>query len=127
MSLLDIVRGAVKIANNITRPLQAEVTIEHQLSTSGYGGVKYMKPAKLPALVDWKRAQVRTANGELTMSRAVITFTDVEKLAAATNGEGVGDFDRIILPDGTTGPILDLSGFIDAGTRKPFMTEVMLG
>ena len=38
-----------------------------------------------------------------------------------------GMVDKIVLPDGTTGPILDMSGFIDAGTGHPIATEVFLG
>jgi len=52
---------------------------------------------------------------------------DIAALVAATNGAGIDDHDVIVLPDGTTGPILDMSGFIDAGTGHPIATEVFLG
>lgn len=35
--------------------------------------------------------------------------------------------DIITLPDGTTGPIIEVKGFIDAGTDKPMFSEVWIG
>jgi hypothetical protein len=128
VSLLTALRAGVKTADKVTKPLQSkDVILEHYLGADGFGTKNYMMPVPIKALVDWRSSQVRTRDGLLTSSRSVVTFLDVKKLALATNGEGVGDFDRITLPDGTTGPILDLSGFIDAGTKQPFATEVMLG
>jgi len=79
------------------------------------------------AIVDWKQKHLRTQGGELTVSRASVLFLDVNELKAATNNEGIDDNDIITLPDGTTGPIIDMAGFIDAGTGRPFATEVFLG
>jgi hypothetical protein len=79
------------------------------------------------AIVDWKQKQLRLATGQLSVSRASVAFLDIAALVAATGGEGVDDNDLIVLPDGTTGPIIDMSGFIDAGTGHPVMTEVWLG
>jgi RNase P/RNase MRP subunit POP5 len=81
----------------------------------------------LQAIVDWKQRQLRTQEGILSVSRASVAFLNVQALSTATNGEGVNDEDIIVLPDGTTGPILDMGGFIDAGTGHPVATEVYLG
>jgi hypothetical protein len=36
--------------------------------------------------------------------------------------------DRITLPDGRTGPIVEITGgMLNAGTGRPFMTQVTLG
>lgn len=128
MSLLDVLRSGVKIADSVTKPLQSTVTLEHYISASdGYGPISYTSAAQLPAIVDWKQQQVRTSAGVMALSRAVVTFLDVAALAAATNGEGINDQDLITLPDGSSGPILNMSGFIDAGTKKPVAMEVFLG
>ena len=132
MSLLDVVSSGVKIADTVTKPLQATVQFRHYVSSDGEGTRTYVPPVGQPALelvaiVDWKQKHLRTATGELSVSRASIMFLDVAALAAATNNEGVDDNDIIILPDGTTGPILDMSGFIDAITGQPVATEVWLG
>lgn len=126
-NLLDILRTAVKVADSVTKPVQATVTFKKAVADSSYEGFSYPNSVELRAIVDWRQKQVRTLAGVLSVSRASVTFLDVAALAAATNGEGIDDRDVIILPDGTTGPILDMAGFIDAGTKQPLATEVFLG
>lgn len=128
MSLLDVLRAGVKIADGVTKPLQADVTYEQAtVDSTGYGGLVYGSAVKLRAIVDFARKQVRTPSGELTVTRATIDLLDVEAVYTATGGLGIGNNDRFTLPDGDTGPILDISGFIDAGTGQPVATTVMIG
>jgi hypothetical protein len=126
MQLKKIIRNAVALANDLTMDLQTEndgksgiVTRIPFLSVDGSGNKTYGPPQKLPAIVDWKQRQLRTTTGELSVSRASVMFLDPKVV--------VDDDDIIILPDGTTGPILDESGFIDGGTSNPFFTEIWLG
>lgn len=136
MSLLDVLRTGVKIADGVTKPLQATVQYWRYISQDSYGTSTYSPPfnaesptngLRLKAIVDWKQKQVRTMEGILTVSRASVTFLDILAVVVATSGEGISDLDLIVLPDGTTGPILDMAGFIDAGTGHPIATEVFLG
>lgn len=132
MSLLDAVRAGVKVADQVTKPLQATVGFRHYVSSNWQGEKIYVPPVSQPpremkAIVDWKQRQLRTTGGILSVSRSAVMFLDVNEVSAATGGEGIGDEDVIILPDGTTGPILDMSGFIDAGTDQPIATEVFIG
>ncbi len=124
-AILNALRTGVKVANR-TVP-QPMVTFKRAIADSSYGGWSYPTSVELPAVVDWKQKQVRTLEGVLSVSRASVLFLDVAKVAAATAGQGISDHDIIILPDGTTGPILDMAGFIDAGTEQPIATEVYLG
>lgn len=127
MSLLDIVRSAVKIADEVTKPLQAIVSYERFLGSDGYGAPIYDAPVELPAIVDYKSTQVRTKEGILTVSRASITLLDIAAVIGATGGAGIDNNDRFTLPDGDTGPLLDIRGFVDAGTGNPVATEVIIG
>ena len=128
MSLLDVLRSGVKIIDNVTKPLQAEVLYSRYVSSDAYGKVTYSPlNKKMKAIVDLRQTQVRTTSGVLSMCRATVMFVDVDAVVSATAGEGVSDRDRIILPDGKTGPILNFAGFVDAGTTKPIATEVFLG
>ena len=129
MSLLDVLRTGVKIADDVTKPLQATVSFQRYTGSDGYGTPTYAAAVDLKAIVDWKQKQVRTPSGVLSVSRASVMFLDIVALMSATNGEGVNDSDRIVLPSGDTGPILDMSGFIDAdsATGTPVATEVWLG
>jgi hypothetical protein len=132
MSLLDVLQGAVAIADNVTKDLQPIVDY-HRFVSADYRGESVYDPplgglgVGLHAIVDWKQKQVRTPTGELTVTRASITLLNIDEVVAATGGDGIGDQDVFILPDGTTGPILDMGGFIDASTGHPIATEVFLG
>lgn len=127
MSLLDVLRSGVKIADNVTKPLQPRVSYRRYLSEDGYGTKQYGPVVFLNAIVDWKQKQVRTKEGTLSVTRASVLFLNIKDVVDATSGQGIGEDDEIVLPDGTTGPILDMSGFIDAGTGHPLATEVFLG
>jgi len=127
MSLLDVLRSGVAIANNVTKDIQAMVTLRHTTSSDSSGDITWGDPVSLRAIVDWKQKHLRSMSGELTVSRASVLFLDIDELNAATGGEGLDDNDIITLPDGTTGPIIDMAGFIDAITGHPIATEVFLG
>lgn len=127
MSLLNVVRSAVAVADKVTRPLQALVTYERKTGEDDYGKDTYAAAVQLHAIVDYKSRQVRTLQGELTVTRAVITLLNIAEVTAATGGNGITNYDKFTLPDGDTGPILDLAGFVDAGTGNPIATEVLLG
>lgn len=127
MSLLDVLRSGVKIADSTTKALQAEVTFEHITGHDPYGEPIFGPPQKILALCDWRQKEVSTLGGQLTVSRIIVTFLNVDDVSRVTNGEGIDNGDRITLPAGETGPILDMSGFIDAGTGQPLATEVYLG
>jgi hypothetical protein len=127
MSLLDVLRKGVKIIDKITQPLQCLVTLERYIADDDGYGPGFLPPVQLHAIVDWRQKQVRTMSGVLSVSRALIMFVDIDELNAATAGQGINDSDIITLPDGTTGPILDMAGFIDAGTGQPLATEVFIG
>ena len=127
MSLLDIVRSAVKIADDVTKPIQATVAYERWTGADAYGDPVYALPVSLWAVVDYKSTQVRTPEGILTVSRATIMLLDVTAVVAATGGAGIDNNDKFTLPDGDTGPILDIRGFVDAGTTHPVATEVVIG
>lgn len=127
MSLLDVVRAGVKIADKVTRPLQAIVMYERETGADAYGARQFAGAVPLHAIVDFKAVQVRTKEGILTATRSTVTLLNIAEVVAATNGQGIGNNDRITFPDGDTGPLLDISGFVDAGTGHPIATTLMIG
>jgi len=127
MSLLDALRAGIKTADGITKPLQPTVSFKRGTPGDAYGaGSGSSTP--LRAIVDFKTYQVRSKDGINSMTvRATITLLDIAAVVSATNGLGVRDVDIFVLPDGRTGPIVSLDGFVDAGTGHPIATTVMLG
>ncbi|MFI5222671.1 MAG: hypothetical protein ACHQX3_00250 [Nitrospirales bacterium] len=127
MSLLDVIRGGVKIADDVTKPLQGLVTYVRFLGSDAYGAPEFAAPVQLRAIIDYTSSQVRTPEGILTVSRASIMLLDINAVLAATADLGVDNNDRFFLPDGDTGPILDIRGFVDAIRGIPVATEIMIG
>lgn len=124
MSLLDVIRGAVKIADEVTKPLQGSVSFERFTSADAYGEALYASAVSLRAIVEWKQQKVRTQEGILIASRCNVLFLDIAATVSATGGLGISTKDRITLPNGETNPIASLDGFMDAGTGRPVATQV---
>lgn len=118
MGLASIIRSAVATADAVTKDLQPEVLHKEWVSQTDAGVHTYKSSVKRRALVDMKQRQVRTLEGQLVTSHAYIAFlTPVS----------IGRNDAIILPDGTTGPIINTTGFVDPATGRGYVTEVYLG
>lgn len=127
MSLLDVLRTGVAIANSVTKDIQATVSYKRMTSKDYMGKPSYGTPVSLRAIVEQKQQQIRTGTGVLNVARSSVLFLDINALMTATSGNGIDDEDVITLPDGTTGPILAYDGFVDAGTGKLLATQVYLG
>src|ERR1017187_1579795 len=127
MSLLTALRAGVAVADQVTRPLQCLVSYSRYLSADAYGKRKFAATVKLHALVEFVGVQVRTKEGVLTVTRSTITLLNIAEVVAATAGNGISNEDVFVMPDGDTGPLLDISGFVDAGTGHPIATTVKIG
>ena len=127
MSILDALRSGVKVADGVTKSLQSTVSYQRYVSEPNGADPGYGTVVKLKAIVDSRVGQTRTIEGVVNNVRCTITLLDVAAVKAATNGAGISRSDKFTLQDGTTGPTLDVSGFVDAGTGKLLATEVMLG
>lgn len=120
MGLLDDVRAAVATIKTETADLQVLVQHERYLGEVDRAGKRdYATPQARPAIVVKQQKMVRSMAGQMVMAETSITFLDPSVV--------VQEFDRLVLPDGSTGPILTVEGFIDRGTGKPLLTEVTLG
>ena len=115
MGLLD---DAVSIADQVTDALELKATVSHQsfMSADGAGNRLPGPVVFRKALVNKKQQLVKAATGEMVMSQASVTFLSPVIVTL---------YDRIILPDGTTGPILNTEGFVT--NINPIMSEVYLG
>lgn len=127
MGLLDVVRSGVKIADALTKSMQTTVTYRRYSSSDQYGKKQLLAATPLRALVENKLRRVPSQSGVITDSTITITLLDVNAISAATGGAGIGVNDEIVLPNGSTNPILNVGGFVDAGTGQPIATEVYLG
>lgn len=131
MGILDI---GIAIADQVTKSLgfQGTVTLEQYTGQSGYGVETYGSPLPVRCVIDLTRKQRPTGSGKLVTVVATLTILE----AVAPNGasvnpprqEPIDPRDRIVLPNGATGPILsDPAMVLDPSTGRPFMNTVLIG
>jgi|SRR5580765_3136039 len=128
MSLLGVLQNGVKTLNRITRSggLQAQITYVQKTGATA-SDPSFAAGVPVHAHVDFKAVQVRTREGTLATTRAVLTWTDVAEILLVTGGRGVTVDDFFTLTDGSVGPVLSVGGYIDSGTGQPVATEIYLG
>jgi len=120
MGLDDVVRRNVAVADRLTTTLQSTVT-HYAFSSETDEGVRAYDPTtgtKRLAVVRFQQRKFRTVAGEEVVSRAKVLFVRPLTIDAR---------DKIVLPDGTTGPILDMQGTVDPETGEPYATTIWLG
>jgi hypothetical protein len=115
---MTILSNAVKIAAGITKNLkmQEKVTIRRFTGDGGVGD-PVESTVKVDAIVERRMRRVRNANGEMVGSSTNVTILD-PTIKVTTN-------DRVTLADGTSGPILSVTGPRDASGN--LLTQVYLG
>lgn len=128
MSLSSIVRRAVAIADKTTKSLQDTITFEAWIGFTDAGGPEYDSAISILAIIEEKQVLRRLASGQEVMQKATITIPRaVAANGAAERREPIDPRDRITLPSGYTGPILDVSGVTDPLTHRAYMYQVVLG
>lgn len=129
MSLLNALRAGVKVANSVTKKGKLQSTLMYsQMTSSSVSGKKiYAAAVPLLAIIEKKQRNVKSLQGEVTVSSTTVLFLDVAALIAATGGLGIQQYDKLVMPDRTTGRIMNFGGFMDSGTTLPVATEVYLG
>jgi hypothetical protein len=121
MSLSSLVKDLVAVADSLTGDLQASVT-HHAFSgatVDSYGKVtNWGAGVARKAVVEASSRLIRTAGGDTLQARAKLTFPRPVTVDAR---------DKIVLPDTSTGPILDVTGVTNPTTNQVYASEVWLG
>jgi hypothetical protein len=117
MGLDALIRSGVAMAKRLTSDLQATVSHAAYLSRNEYGVPTYEAAVDRPALVEMKSRWLRRTEGSEIVARATVTI--LENVTVTV-------LDKITLPDGSTGPILDVQGLADPVSGL-FYAQVFLG
>lgn len=133
----DILREAVAIVQAETESLQGAIVLERWLGENEFGTPTYDEPMELTAVVEKKTKDLKGGSGsqqETLATTYVGIFVPLEAVDPSKMTDPqfvrqgpVDPNDRITLPDGTTGPILNISGFVDKVTSQPLYHEIWLG
>lgn len=130
MGLADAIRSAVAAASAQTAGLQVDVTHEAWIGhkAGGYAQPDYAVAVSRKALVQEGTNQIRLPNGDVFTARACISFlVPVLANGAAGRKEPIDPRDRITLPSGLTGPIVENpGGMVDPQTGRPFINTFWL-
>jgi hypothetical protein len=133
LGLADVVASVIAIADSVTSDLQDD-TVLHSAWIGGdaFGTSVYADPVPRRALVDVTTMASFQPAGELEKVKAIITFLElVPDTEANTDQLRQNPFDPrdiLILPDGTTGPIIKIGGgLVNPLTHRPYMNEITLG
>jgi hypothetical protein len=125
MALVDTIRKAIATAKSVTASLQAEIEHKALISEDHQGAKTYASAVKLKALVELKQQERKLPSGRIMMTKATVTILEPVKPNGATGRvEPFDPRDLIVLPDGTICNILETSGFVDAGTERPYFTQL---
>lgn len=144
MSLNSTLRSAVAIANTVTDSLQGDILHSAWIGQDAMGKAIYGRKiegldiygaydapgvqATLRAVIEQKQ-RVREVQGRQIMTFATLTVVGQVPKNGMTDfrKEPIDPRDIVILPDGTTGPIVDVVGVMDTETTNFYAVEIMLG
>lgn len=130
MGLADTVRNAVATAHALTADLQATVTHRAWTGQDETGKATYASAVSRTAIVEQRQRMLRQRDGTEIMTAAMLTFlAPIAANGAATRREPIDPRDVFTLPDGTSGPVVDVAGLTDAGSASgaSFYYQVAIG
>lgn len=130
MGLDDLVRNGVATANRLTRDLQPTVRWEAWVADDDTGKPTYASAKGIKAIVERRARLRRRSDGQEILSQHTLLVLEVVKPnGAAGRQEPFDTRDRFTLPDGSTGPVVEIVGMTDAGsaTGARYFSEILLG
>lgn len=128
MGLQTTVASGIATAKSVTASLQDNITIAPWTSNDRTGAPSYGTAVTYPALVEWKQKMTKDRRGRDVETQTKVTILQPITATVATGRKNPLDpRDKVTLPDGTVGPILDVAGLLNPDTGYPYMFEIWLG
>lgn len=133
----NLIRLGVKLADQFTEDGQSAITHEAWIGQSKTGTKVYAPPTHPRCVVTQKLRTIVTTSGQIKMSAATMTFTQLPAANGTINDAVIGTplnrqepidpNDRITLSNGFTSPIVFIGGPQDPQTGEGYVLSVMLG
>jgi len=129
MGLDATIRSAVALANRVTASLQVSVSHAPWTGPGADGTGAWGTATARQAIVDDSYRQHRLPTGEIVSCAAKLTFVQpIDANGATGRREPLDPRDVFTLPNGHTGPVVDIpSGPLDPTTGRPYFGAVVLG
>jgi hypothetical protein len=129
MSLAATIRSGLKSADKLTASLQVQVDHYPWIGTGSQGQPLFpTSPVKRKVIVEYHQRLRRLVGGQEVMQQAVIIIPrPVKPHGADDRSEPIDSRDKIVFPDGTWFPILDVEGVLDPKTGRAYAYFIVLG
>lgn len=129
MGFDSLIRGLVSgVADPLTKSLQATIVHHAWVGSDGFSSQHESAGTSRKALIEPMHKQVRLPNGKFVAIQAKVTILEtVPPNGAAGRVEPIDPRDKIILPDGKTGPVVDVPGLTDPTTTRPYFIVFAIG
>lgn len=132
MGLADVVSSVIATAKRVTQDLQPTVWHLAWVGQDELGKDKYAEAVEYGAIVeDLVEMRQDITTGSVVATRHRVAFLepvpDTAPLRDHARQQPIDPRDQIVLPDGTTGPIVSIEGLVDRRTDRPFFSQVWLG
>jgi len=123
------------IIDEMTSSLQGVIALSAWTGTDDYSKPTYANAVFIPAIIEDQthlrrvgRSKQDVVDGQEVVQKAMVTIPrPVAPNGAANRKEPIDPRDKITLPNGYTGPIMNINGIIDPATGLPYMFEIGLG
>lgn len=136
MDFSSLIRNVgLPIIDNLTGSLQAVITIEPWTGSDDYSKPTYGSAVSIPCIIEDAshlrrvgRSKEDIVDGQESQVKTTITIPrPLASNGATGRREPIDPRDKITLPNGSTGPILNIDGVLDPLTSKLYMFTVELG
>lgn len=120
MTLRDVIVNAVATAKTLTADLQCTVQYTPKIGVDDFGAPVYGPTVPMQAIVERKQRLVKNREAIDVMSQSYVAFLEQVDIDPQ---------DKIVLPGGDTGPILNWTGMMDSESVAglTYYAEVFLG
>lgn len=126
--LSALVRKGVALIDKRTKSLHVPIQHKPWTGMDRYGKASYGSTQTYKAIEEQEVRLHETKSGRAVMTRAKVTILEtIPPNGTSGRDEPVDSRDKIILSDGTSGPIVDIVGMTDPSTTRPYFVEVWIG
>lgn len=130
MGFDSLLRSGVSLIDSLTGSMQCTVTWYAYTGQDGFGKKTFASGVLVPATVDQTAKQVQHGEHLVTIKATIIVPRPVAPNGTVTDpprNEPFDPRDKIMLPDGTTAPILDTPGSpTDPTTGRGYFAQLLL-
>lgn len=132
MALNDIIAGAVATAKSVLKDLEVDVLHYPWIEQNAFGSATHHTPFGEPisrkGIVEQNVRFRQLPNGQIVSTYAHIIFLEpFESIGSPGRKEPISTLDKFVLPDGSSGPTVDVAGLFNPATNSPYFCEVWLG